>query len=90
MFENNEVEQPRKRFTTVHDRYEVGDSCCGFVTTETSLKKASATATAHAAKHASEEGNTVTVVNVFDRMARRDCQDTWKFPVANVKSAVQP
>lgn len=85
MFEK-ETEQPRKRFTTVHDRYEVGDSCCGLVTTETSLKKATAIAIAHSEKHSREEGNTVTVVNVFDRMARRDCQDTWEFPV----KAVQP
>ncbi len=84
MFEEDETPQPRKRFTTVHDRYEVGDSCCGLVSTETSLKKASALAVTHAEKHSKEEGNTVTVVSVFDRMARRDCQDTWQFPVTGV------
>ena len=71
-----------KRVTTVHDRYMISDDCCGMVETETSLKRASALAESHARKHGKEADNSVSVVKVFDRMARRDCQDTWEFPVA--------
>ncbi len=77
-----------RRFTTVHDRYQICDSCCGQVETATSLKKASAIAEAHAKKHGNEADNTVTVVEVYDRMARRNCQDTWQFNVTNAKSGV--
>ena len=74
----------KQRFTTVHDRYQVSDSCCGQVETATSLKKASEIAKNHADRHAIDHDNTTTVVTVFDVMARRDCQDTWEFPIANL------
>jgi hypothetical protein len=70
-----------KQYTTVHDRYQISDSCCGMVETATSLKKASARARAHAERHAVDADNSTKVVTVFDVMARRDCQDTWEFPI---------
>jgi hypothetical protein len=79
--------QPMKRHTQPHDRYQITDSCCGLVATRTSLAKASEAAKIHAERHGSEGDNTVTVVEVFDTMARRDCMDTWKFPVSNAQSA---
>jgi hypothetical protein len=69
--------QPMKRHTQPHDRYQITDSCCGLVATRTSLAKASEAAKIHAERHGSEGDNTVTVVEVFDTMARRDCMDTW-------------
>jgi hypothetical protein len=67
----------------------VSDSCCGQVETATSLKKASEIAKNHADRHAIEHDNTTTVVTVFDVMARRDCQDTWEFPIANALNCPQ-
>ena len=61
-----------RQFTTVHDRYQISDSCCGMVETATSLKKASELAKNHADRHAVDHDNTTTVVIVFDVMARRD------------------
>jgi len=75
------------KHTTVHDRYQIGDALCGQVETTTSLARASAIAVAHAEAHAREPANTVTAIEVFDRMARTHCQDTWIFPVANAQSA---
>jgi len=79
----------KQRFTTVHDRYQVSDSCCGQVETATSLKKASEIAKNHADRHAIDHDNTTTVVTVFDVMAQRDCQDTWEFPIANAYNCPQ-
>ena len=70
-----------KKVTTVHDRYQVCDECCGQVETETSLKRALELAERHAKKHAAESDSTVKSITVFDRMARRDCQDTWEVAV---------
>jgi len=67
----------------------VSDSCCGQVETATSLKKASEIAKNHADRHAIDHDNTTTVVTVFDVMARRDCQDTWEFPIANAYNCPQ-
>lgn len=71
---------------TVHDRYTISDAICGQVDTATSLKKASALAQGHAAEHSAEPGNVVSVVTVYDRMARCDCQDSWEFACANAQS----
>ena len=68
-----------KRHTTIHDRYQISDECCGLVTTSTSLKAASNIARAHAARHAKEVDNSVSRVDVFDSMARRDCTSLWSF-----------
>lgn len=73
------------RTTTVHNRYEISDSCCGLVETASSLKKAIALAEIHASQHGAELGNTITAIEVFDRMARRDCQNTWMVPVPNAQ-----
>ncbi len=58
-------------------RYQICDACCGQVETASSLKKAMAIAVAHVAKHAAE-GDAIELVEVHDRMARRDCVDTWQ------------
>lgn len=49
------------------NRYEVGDDECGVVATASSLKAALHEARCHGCKH----------VEVFDRMARYDCAQTW-------------
>ena len=71
-----------RRTTTAHHRYEIGDSECGVIDTATSLRRATALAECHAAHHAAEAHNHLTVVTVFDRMARRDCQREWEIGVA--------
>ena len=77
------MKMPRQ-FTTVHDRYQISDSCCGMVETATSLKKASEIAQNHADRHSKEADESTKTVVVFDVMARRDCQDTWEFPISAV------
>lgn len=76
-----ESEVKERKFTTVHDRYLVSDSCCGFVESETSLKRALALAERHAKRHQSDPADTVAQIEVFDRMARRDCVTTWTVAV---------
>jgi len=70
-----------RQFTTVHDRYQISDSCCGVVETATSLTKASTIAKNHALRHTQDGDLSTKVVQVFDIMARSNCQDTWEFPI---------
>ncbi len=76
--------------TTVHDRYQIDDSCCGQVETATSLNKAIAIAKAHAFRHSTQADNTITEVTVFDRMARRDCTHTWSIVLPQHSQVVEP
>ena len=66
---SNEEEQADSvpRATAARHRYEIGDDECGVVATASSLKAALHEARCHGCKH----------VEVFDRMARFDCAQTW-------------
>lgn len=64
---DEEAERQRKRKTTASDRYEIGDDECGVIATASSLKAALHEAKCHGCKH----------IEVFDRMARFDCAQTW-------------
>ena len=57
----------RARFTTVHDRYHVGCSCCGLVTTEAKKNPAIDVMIGHMKRH--PEDDELTFV-VFDSMHR--------------------
>jgi hypothetical protein len=60
--------EEKRRFTTVHDRFQICDTCCGLVETATTRDEALRIARAHWSEH---PGNEVIFVDVFDVMARR-------------------
>jgi hypothetical protein len=73
-----------KRHTTVHDRFQIIDDCCGLVATRTTLAEASKRAEEHADHHSKDTNNRVPSVLVYDAMAPkkpRNRQNTWIFPV---------
>jgi len=74
-----------KKFTTVHSRYQISDSCCGLVEVATSFREASEVARRHASRHAKDGDDSTLRVEIFDVMARRHCQDTWEFPIARAE-----
>jgi|SRR5579859_7092474 len=73
-----EEQSTKRRFTTVHDRFQITDACCGIIETAMSLKDAEAIAARHARKHKSEPDNTITHVSIFDSMARNNQPHEWQ------------
>jgi len=63
-----------RRFTTVHDRYQVVDPCCGLVCTTTTKGAALVEATRHWTRHTEP----LEWIVVYDVMARRSAVREWR------------
>jgi hypothetical protein len=62
-----------KRITTVHGRYQISCSYCGFLSSEMTLKEALDTAKRALQRHTTKGEN----IDVFDIMAKYGTCDTW-------------
>lgn len=62
-----------KRTTTVHDRFMIGCSYCGFLSSEMNLTEALKVARSKVSRHSGKD----ETITVFDVMAKWGACDTW-------------
>lgn len=60
---------------TVHDRFQVGDDCCGFVESFQNLNSALEASAFHSERHRRDKEP--EIVTVYDLMARRRNVELW-------------